>query len=184
MNNLKKTYNKTVIPALQKEFGYKNVFQVPRIRKVVLNVGLGSRIKDKEHVATVKKTLERITGQKSVETKAKKSISNFKIREGMVIGIKVTLRNNRMWDFLERLVKVTLPRVRDFRGISAESFDDNGNYSLGFKEHVAFTEIDQDEVESIHGLELTVTIDTKDKKASKYLLTTLGFPFKQDKVTK
>lgn len=181
MNNFKKSYREKVVPALQKEFGFKNIFEAPKIRKVVLNVGLGSRIKDKEYIETVKKTLERITGQRPVETKARKSISNFKIREGMVIGVKVTLRAEKMWDFLEKLVKVTLPRVRDFRGISPQSFDQKGNYSLGFKEHVAFPEISQDEVESIHGLEVVITIDSKEPKASKFLLSELGFPFKQEK---
>jgi large subunit ribosomal protein L5 len=180
MNNLRKQYNELVIPKLMEEFGYKNRFQVPRLKKTVINVGIGSKLKDKEYLKTVKSDLERISGQKSVETVARKSISNFKVREGMVVGVKVTLRGDRMWDFIEKLVKVTLPRVRDFRGVPRNSFDACGNYSLGFNEHVAFPEIEQDEIEIIHGLELCLTIDSNKKEESFRMLELLGFPFKKE----
>ncbi|MBT4722955.1 50S ribosomal protein L5 [Candidatus Falkowbacteria bacterium] len=180
MNNLYKQYNELVVPKLMEEFGCKNRFQVPQLKKIVINVGVGSRLKDKEYLKTVKNTLERITGQKPVETVARKSISNFKIRDGMVVGVKVTLRGTKMWDFIEKLVKVTLPRVRDFRGVSRDSFDNSGNYSLGFNEHVAFPEIQQDEVESVHGLEVNLTIDSNNKEESFRALELIGFPFKKN----
>jgi len=180
MNNLQKYYKDSVAPAILKEFGYKNVNQVPAIKKVVINVGIGPNLKDKEYLESVKKDIEMICGQKPVETLSKKSISNFKIREGMVVGLKVTLRSHRMWDFLEKLVKVTLPRVRDFRGISDKGFDRNGNYSLGFNEHLAFPEIAADEMDYLHGLELAISIDSPSVEASKSLLNKLGFPFKKE----
>ena len=180
MNNLQKYYKESVVPTMVKEFGYQNIHQAPSIKKVVINVGLGANLKGKEYLDAVKKDIEMICGQKPVETLSKKSISNFKIREGMVIGLKVTLRSHKMWDFLEKLVKVTLPRVRDFRGISDKGFDGNGNYSLGFNEHVAFPEIAADEMDFLHGLELAITIDSSSREASKSLLTKLGFPFKKE----
>lgn len=179
MNNLKKYYKENVIPKLKEDFGYKNVNQVPNIKKLVINVGVGRNLKNKEYLEVVKKSLKRISGQSPVETKAKKSISNFKVREGNVVGMKVTLRDKKMWDFIEKLIKVTLPRVRDFRGISRKSFDAKGNYSLGFTEHIAFPEIEQDELDILHGLEIVLAIDTPSKEASEKLLTYLGFPFKE-----
>lgn len=182
MNNLQKQYKKKAVPALMKKFGYTNVNAAPKIKKVSINVGIGTGLKDQEFLATVKKTLEKISGQKPVETLSKKAISNFKIRIGMVIGVKVTLRGKRMWDFLEKLVKITLPRVRDFRGISPNGFDQVGNYTLGFKENVAFPEINQDAVEKIHGLEVNIAATTKSKEEGRLLLTELGFPFRQEEI--
>jgi large subunit ribosomal protein L5 len=180
MNNLLKQYRVTVAPKLKEELGYKNIMEVPIISKVVLNVGVGKHLKDKEYLKNVQNTLDVVTGQKSVTTKARKSISNFKIRDGMVVGVKVTLRGKKMWDFIEKLVKVTLPRVRDFRGISATAFDREGNYTLGMTEHTAFPEIRQDDVENVHGLEIIVKVDAKKQEDSKKLLTYLGFPFKKE----
>jgi len=180
MNSLNKIYKEQIVPELVKEFELKNVNEAPKLVKVVINVGIGQKLKDKEHLAAVKNTLTRITGQQPVETKARKSISNFKIREGMVVGVKVTMRGKRLWDFVEKLVKVTLPRVRDFRGISGNAFDSKGNYTLGFNEHVSFPEIDQDEVEIVHGMEMVFVVDSKDPEMSKQLLVKLGFPFKKE----
>lgn len=180
MNSFQKQYREKVVPALKEQFGFKNVLAVPNLQKIVLNVGVGAGLKDKEYIATVKNNLTRISGQKPVETIARKSISNFKIREGMVVGVKVTLRGQRMWDFVEKLVKVTLPRVRDFRGIPNTCFDKEGNYSLGFKECIAFPEIKQDEVERLHGLQVIVTTTAKTKDQGRALLTALGFPFKTE----
>jgi len=180
MNNLQKQYKEKVVPVLMEKLNSKNILAVPAIKKVVINVGIGPGLKDQEYLNTVKKTLEKISGQKPVETLSKKSISNFKIRIGMVVGVKVTLRGKRMWDFLEKLTKITLPRVRDFRGISDKGFDKNGNYSLGFKENIAFPEIRQDELEKIHGLEINITSTTKNKEEGKLLLSELGFPFRQE----
>lgn len=180
MNNLKKQYNEEVVPALMEKFGYKNKFAVPNLEKVVLNVGAGKGLKDKEYLVTIKKTLELISGQKPVETIARKSISNFKIREGMVVGAKVTLRGKRMWDFIEKLVKVTCPRIRDFRGLSPKAFDRNGNYSIGFNEYVAFPEIIQDDVERLHGLEVCIKTTADTEERGKALLKELGFPLKKE----
>ena len=165
---------------MKEKFGYKNIHQVPTVEKVVLNVGVGDHLKDNDYFEAVSKTLARISGQKPVLTKAKKSISNFKIREGMVVGVSVTVRKDRMWDFIEKLVKVTLPRVRDFRGITSKSFDKQGNYCLGFKEYLPFPEINLDEVEQLHGLEVVITTTATNKAEGMALLTELGFPFKEN----
>lgn len=180
MNSLKAQYKKEVVPALQERFGYKNQLAVPNIKGIILNVGIGLGLKDKEYIDTVKSTLSRISGQKPIETLSKKSISNFKIRQGMAVGIKVTLRGARMWDFLEKLIKITFPRVRDFRGLNAASFDQKGNYSLGLKECIAFPEIRQDELERVHGLQITISTTTRNIEEGRALLTELGFPFKLD----
>ena len=177
---LKERYTTEVIPALTKEFGFKNPNAVPRILSVTLNVGLGRGLKDAKFQDTAESTLTRITGSKPVKTLARKSIAAFKIRQNMVIGLKVTLRNKRMWDFLEKLVKVSLPRVRDFRGISGKSFDGRGNYSLGFTEHMAFPEIRPDEIEMVHGLQLTVHTNAGADAPARALLAALGFPFKEE----
>lgn len=174
---LYETYKKTVVPALQKELGYKSVMQVPKITKVVLNAGIGRFIKEANYIENVEKTLAKITGQKPVRTKAKKAISNFKIREGQEIGVMVTLRGPIMYNFLEKLVKVTFPRVRDFHGISDKAFDRQGNFTIGFKENVAFPEVKIDELDKLHGLQIIVNTTAKDKTAGKALLTHLGFPF-------
>jgi len=175
--NLHLKYKKEIVPALMKEFGYKSVMQVPKITKVVLNVGYGRFLKEPNFAEMVEKNLTRISGQKAVRTKSKKSISNFKIREGMDIGAVVTLRGPRMYHFLEKLLWITFPRVRDFRGISDKSFDREGNYNFGLKELSAFPEIKQTEVEKTHGLEITVATSAKSKEEGKSLLALLGFPF-------
>lgn len=179
--SLKDTYKKEIIPLLKVKLGYKNKNQVPKLEKVVLNVGLAKGLKDSSFLETVENTLTRITGQKPVKTKAKKSISNFKIREGMDIGMKVTLRDKRMFDFLEKLIKVTLPRVRDFRGLTLKSIDKGGNLNIGIKEHVAFPEIKADEIEKLHGLEIAIVTTAKSKEEGKALFEALGFPFKKVK---
>lgn len=176
-NNLLEHYRKSVVPAMQKEFGLKNPMAVPRLVKVVMNIGLSQSSKDSKLPEVAVKTLNRVTGQKPVLTKAKKSISNFKIRQGMVVGAMVTLRGDRMYDFVERLIRVALPRVRDFRGLQAKSIDSQGNLTIGFKEHLIFPEIRSDEVEAIHGLEVTITTNAHSRERGKKLLELLGFPF-------
>ena len=175
--NLYEKYKKEVVPALQKELGFKNAMQAPKIKKVILNAGIGRFVKEPRYIDNVENTLAKITGQKPMRTKAKKSISNFKIREGMEIGVAVTLRGARMYQFLEKLVSITLPRVRDFRGLSEKSFDKNGNYTIGFKENLAFPEIKAEELEKIHGLQITINTNAKNKAEGKALLTHMGFPF-------
>ena len=176
--SLQNFYKETVAPKLAEDLGLKNALAVPKISKVTLNVGLGQGIKEAKYLETAEATLRRITGQQPVKCKARVSISNFKIRKGMVVGMKVTLRGKRMWDFLDRLVNVTLPRVRDFRGISPDALDERGYYSLGFREHVSFPEISPDEIEVIHGLQVVITTTAKNKEQGRALLTALGFPFK------
>lgn len=175
--NLYNFYKKEVAPALKKEFGYKSLMQAPRITKVVVNVGVGKFLKEPNFIEGVEKNLARITGQKAVRTKTKKAISNFKIREGMEVGLVVTLRGPRMYYFLEKLLNITLPRTRDFRGISDKSFDERGNYSLGFRENMAFPEIKATEVEKNHGLQIVVATTARSKAEGKALLQKLGFPF-------
>jgi len=175
--NLYEKYKKEVVPALQKELGFKNAMQAPKIKKVILNAGIGRFVKEPRYIDNVENTLAKITGQKPMRTKAKKSISNFKIREGMEIGVAVTLRGARMYQFLDKLVSITLPRVRDFRGLSEKSFDKNGNYTIGFKENLAFPEIKAEELEKIHGLQITINTNAKNKAEGKALLTRMGFPF-------
>ena len=175
--NLYEKYKKEVVPALQKELGFKNAMQAPKIKKVILNAGIGRFVKEPRYIDNVENTLAKITGQKPMRTKAKKSISNFKIREGMEIGVAVTLRGARMYQFLDKLVSITLPRVRDFRGLSEKSFDKNGNYTIGFKENLAFPEIKAEELEKIHGLQITINTNAKNKAEGKALLTHMGFPF-------
>jgi len=182
--SLQTFYKENVVPKLKEELKLKNTLAVPKITKVTLNIGLGQGVKEAKYIETSESTLRRITGQQPVKTKARVSISNFKIRKGMVIGTKVTLRGIRMWHFLDKLVNITLPRVRDFRGISAEAFDENGNYSIGFREHMSFPEIRPDEIEVIHGLQVTISTTAKNPEQSKALLTALGFPFKKDEKKK
>ncbi len=177
--SLKETYNTTIVPKLVEEFGYKNVNAVPTIKTVTLNIGLGSGLKDAKFLETAQNTLTRISGQKPVSTKARKSIAGFKIREGNVVGMKVTLRGPRMWSFLEKLITITLPRVRDFRGLSKKAFDGQGNYSMGLKEHTAFPEIRSDEIELIHGLQVTISSSAKTDDEARSLLTHLGLPLKK-----
>lgn len=174
-----KKYKDEVVPALVKDFGYKNVMQAPRISKVVVNVGYGRMAKDAAMVENIYKTLTLITGQKPVHNKAKKSISNFKIREDMNIGCSVTLRGKRMYDFLDKLISMTLPRVKDFQGINPKSFDKHGNYTLGFKENLAFPEITVESLDKVHGLEMTICTTADSDKEAFALLKKLGFPFRE-----
>lgn len=176
---LKERYQKEVVPTLQKELNIKNVHAVPRLTKVIVSVGLSAGNKDPKTLETIERTLTRITGQKPVTTKAKKSIASFKIREGMVVGMMVTLRGQKMWDFLTRLTQVTFPRIRDFRGISDKQIDAKGNISIGFRENLAFPEIRPDEVERVHGLQITVSTTAGTREHGVKLFHTLGFPFTQ-----
>ena len=177
MTTLREQFSTTGIKELQKELGLSNIHEVPTPLKVTVNVGMSKGLKDARYMETVEETLRRITGQKPVMTKARLSIANFKIREGMVIGMKVTLHGKRMWDFLDKVVRVSFPRVRDFRGISKKSFDKNGNYTIGFKENVAFPEIKTGEVDKIHGLQVVINTTAKTEAEGLSLLTHLGFPF-------
>jgi large subunit ribosomal protein L5 len=172
-------YRKEIAPNLAKTLGLKNVNAVPKITKIAINSSFGNGIKDPKLQEAVVSTLTRISGQKPILTKAKKSISAFKIRSGMAIGAMVTLRGKRMYEFLDKLINVALPRIRDFRGVSAKGFDQQGNYALGFKEHLSFPEIRSDEVEKIHGLEVIFATTAKDAKAGQALLEALGFPFRE-----
>jgi large subunit ribosomal protein L5 len=181
ISRLKTKYSKEILPALKKEFAYKNVMQVPKVEKVVLNVGLGEAIQNIKLLEAAQKELGIITGQKAVITKAKKSIATFKLRQGMPIGCKVTLRGNIMYEFLDRFINLALPRVRDFKGVSAKSFDGKGNYSVGIKEQFIFPEIEYDKVESVHGLDITICTTAKTDKESKALLTHMGMPFRKEK---
>ncbi len=175
---LKEKYVKEVIPNMIKEFSYKNVMEVPKVRKVVLNVGLGEAIQNIKLLDAAQKELSSITGQRAVVTKAKKSIAAFKLRKGVPIGCKVTLRGDRMYEFLDRFISLALPRIRDFKGISGKSFDGRGNYSVGLKEQFIFPEIDYDKVDMVHGLDITFCTSAKTDKESKALLRYLGMPFK------
>lgn len=177
---LQETYKTHVVPKMKEQFAYTNVHAIPSITKVTINVGLGKNMKDAKYLEAAEHTLQRISGQQPVKTKARKSISNFKLRQGNVIGMKVTLRGKRMWDFLEKLVAITMPRVRDFRGLPMTGFDGQGNFSLGFREHIAFPEIRSDEVDVIHGLQVTVSTTAKSKEEGFALLKHLGFPFKEE----
>jgi large subunit ribosomal protein L5 len=179
MNRLRQKYNKEVVPAMKEKFGYRNNLAVPKIEKVTLNVGISATKRDEKFTALVEKTLTRISGQKPVFTKAKKSIASFKVREGQVVGAKVTLRRERMYDFLDKLINVALPRVRDFRGLSLKSVDKNGNLTIGFKEHLVFGEISMDEVEMIHGLEIIITTNAKNREKGMELLKLIGIPFQK-----
>ncbi|MFH1111548.1 MAG: 50S ribosomal protein L5 [Patescibacteria group bacterium] len=174
---LKKKYQKEVIPLLMKEFSCSNVMAVPRVQKITLNIGLGKALTEPKLAEVATNTLLRISGQKPTLRHAKKSISNFKIRQGMVIGLQVTLRGRRMYEFLDKLINVSLPRVRDFRGISEKSFDGRGNLNIGFKEHIVFPEIKSDEVESLHGLEVAITTSAKNNQVGRRLFELLGLPF-------
>jgi large subunit ribosomal protein L5 len=173
----KKRYNDVIRPALMKEFGYTNVLQVPRINKIVLNIGAGEGASDGKKVQQAQNDLTAIAGQKAVVTKAKKSIASFKITVGRPIGVKVTLRRDRMYEFLDRLVTMALPRVRDFRGLNAKSFDGRGNFSMGLKEHMVFVEIDYDKTETVWGMDIIVNTTAKTDAEAKALLKAFQFPF-------
>ena len=175
---LKAVYKERVVPAMQKEFTYKNSMQVPRLDRVVLNVGMGEAVQNVKLLESAVLELKQITGQKPVMTKAKKAIAGFKLREGMPIGAKVTLRGTVMHEFLDRLMNIALPRIRDFRGVSPKAFDGNGNYTLGLKEQLTFPEIKYDDVASIHGMDITIVTTAKRNDEAKALLTHLGMPFR------
>jgi large subunit ribosomal protein L5 len=176
---LKKKYRDDIIPKLVKEFGYKNAMEVPRIDKIVLNMGVGEAVNDTKKVASAAADLALIAGQKPVVTRARKAISTFKVRENMPIGAKVTLRQTRMYEFLDRLVTVALPRVRDFRGLDPKSFDGRGNYALGVKEHIIFPEIDYDKAEAMLGMDIVVCTTAKTDAEAQALLAAFNFPFRQ-----
>ena len=175
--NLKKKYQDEVAPALMQKFGYKSTMQIPRLEKIVLNVGCSDARENAKVLDAVVNDLTTITGQKAVITKAKKSVANFKLREGMPIGAKVTLRGNKMWEFLDRLFNVALPRVRDFRGISADAFDGRGNYALGVKEQLIFPEIEYDKIDKIRGMDIVVCTTAKTDEEARELLKQIGAPF-------
>lgn len=180
MNIMKERYQKEISPALMKALGLSNIMQIPRITKVVVNIGLGEAMDNPKALDAAVIDLTTITGQKPVVTKARKSIANFKLREGRAIGTAVTLRGDRMWSFLDRLMNIVLPRVRDFRGVSPNSFDGRGNYTLGLREQIIFPEIEYDKVDKVRGLEITiVTTATTDEQATA-LLALLGMPFRKD----
>jgi large subunit ribosomal protein L5 len=180
MARLKELYHNELVPRLMKEFSYKNRMQVPRLGKILVNMGLGEAIQNIKILDSATNELMVITGQKPVTTKAKKSIANFKLRKGMSIGCMVTLRENRMYEFFDRLVNVSLPRVRDFRGVSGKSFDGRGNYSLGIKEQIIFPEIDYDKIDKIKGLSINIVTTAKTDEEGKALLGLLGMPFIRD----
>ena len=179
MPRLKKHYEEVVRPRLVAEFRYKNRFEVPGIEKIVLNMGVGDAVNDTKKVTLAAADLGLIAGQKAVVTRARKAIATFKVRENMPIGAKVTLRNTRMYEFLDRLVTIALPRVRDFRGLNPKSFDGHGNYALGIKEHIVFPEIDYDKTESILGLDVIVCTTAKSDDEARALLRAFNFPFRQ-----
>ncbi|WP_160569807.1 50S ribosomal protein L5 [Flintibacter muris] len=175
--NLKKLYQDEVAPALMQKFGYKSTMQIPRLEKIVVNVGCSEARENAKVLDAVVNDLTTITGQKAVITKAKKSVANFKLREGMPIGAKVTLRGNKMWEFLDRLFNVALPRVRDFRGISADAFDGRGNYALGVKEQLIFPEIEYDKIDKIRGMDIVVVTTAQTDEEARELLKLVGAPF-------
>ena len=177
MNIMHERYQKEIAPALFKQFSFKNVMQVPRIEKVVVNIGLGEAMDNPKAMEAAVSDLATVTGQKPITTKARKSIANFKLREGRLIGAKVTLRGDRMWAFLDRLLNIALPRVRDFRGVSANAFDGRGNYTLGIKDQLVFPEIEYDKIDKLRGMEVTIVTSAKTDEHARALLQMLGMPF-------
>ena len=180
MNRMKEMYNNEVAPALMQKFQYKSVMQIPRLDKIVVSVGCGDCKDNAKALDAVIKDITAITGQKAVATVAKKSVANFKLREGMHVGVKVTLRHDRMWEFLDRLFNVALPRVRDFRGISADAFDGRGNYSLGIKEQIIFPEIEYDKIEKLRGMNIAICTTANTDEEARELLKLMGAPFMND----
>ena len=178
MARLKEIYTKDVVPALVKQFGYKSAMEVPRIEKIVLNMGVGEAIADKKLLENAAGDMTKISGQKPVITKARKAIAVFKIREGYPIGCMVTLRKERMYDFLDRLISIALPRVRDFRGVSGRSFDGRGNFNMGVKEQIIFPEVEYDKIDALRGMNITITTTAKTDAEAKALLAAFRFPFK------
>lgn len=180
MNRMQERYQNEAVPALQKAFNYRNVMEIPRIEKVVINIGLGEAMDDSKALEAALTDLTTIAGQKPIQTKARKSIANFKLREGRIIGSKVTLRGIRMWSFLDRLVNVALPRVRDFRGVSPNSFDGRGNYTLGLRDQLIFPEIEYDKIDKLRGMEISIVTTAKNDEHSRELLRSLGMPFRKE----
>ncbi len=180
MPRLRKQYDDTIAKAMTEKFGYKNALEVPRLDKIVINMGVGEATQDKKKVEQAASEMELIAGQKPVITKAKKSIAQFKLREGMPIGVKVTLRRERMYEFLDRFVTIALPRVRDFRGLNPKSFDGRGNYACGLKEQIVFPEINYDRIDKVRGMDVIVTTTAKTDDEARELLRLFGFPFPQD----
>ncbi|MBM7334051.1 MAG: 50S ribosomal protein L5 [Alcanivorax sp.] len=178
MSDLKKVYNEEIVPKLKEQFGYDNVMEVPKITKITLNMGVGEAASDRKAIEGALSDMTAIAGQKPLVTKARKSVAGFKIREGWPIGCKVTLRNRRMYEFLERLVSVAIPRVRDFRGLNPKSFDGRGNYSMGLREQIVFPEIDFDKVDKLRGLDITITTTAKTDDEARALLRAFNFPLK------
>lgn len=179
MAKLHEIYKDTVVPELFKQFGYTSVMQVPRIEKITLNMGVGEAVADKKILENAVADLTAISGQKPLVTKARKSVAGFKIREGYPIGAKVTLRGERMWDFLERLISIAIPRIRDFRGVNPKSFDGRGNYSMGVREQIIFPEVDYDKVDAVRGLDITITTTARTDDEGRALLAAFNFPFKK-----
>ena len=179
MSRLKEFYRDTVVEKLTEQFGYKSVMEVPRITKITLNMGVGEALTDKKVLENAVADMEKISGQKVVVTKAKKSIAGFKLREGWPVGCKVTLRSERMYDFLDRLVTISIPRIRDFRGLNPKSFDRQGNYSMGVKEQIIFPEIEYDKIDKLRGMDITITTTAKNAEESLALLSAFKFPFKK-----
>ncbi len=177
MNRMQEKYNNEVVPALRKTFDLKNIMQVPRIQKVVVNIGMGEAMDNPKAMEAAVNDLTIITGQKPVMTKARKSIANFKLREGRLIGTKVTLRGDRMWSFLDRLMTVALPRVRDFRGVSGNAFDGRGNYTLGLRDQLIFPEIEYDKIDKLRGMEVTIVTTAPNDDQARTMLQLLGMPF-------
>lgn len=180
MSNLKERYKKEVIPRMMELYGYKNVMQVPRLEKVVVNIGLGEAISDAKALEAAEKDLTAISGQHPITTRAKKSIAAFRLRAGMTIGLKVTLRGERMYHFFDKLVNVALPRMREFHGVSRNSFDGRGNYTLGLKEQLAFPEVDYDKIDKVRGMEMSIGTTAKTDEEGRHLLELLGMPFARD----
>lgn len=180
-SRLKERYDKDILPALIKEFGYQNVMQAPRLAKIVINIGLGEAIQNNKAIQYAVDDLSAITGQRPVVTKAKRSVASFKLREGMPIGVTVTLRGQRMYDFLDKLVNVALPRLRDFQGVSTDSFDGHGNYTLGLREQLVFPEINYDKIDKVRGMEMTIVTTATTDEEGRRLLTLVGMPFKRSR---
>ena len=177
MTRLKETYLNEIAPAMQKKFGYKNVMQIPKLEKIVINMGVGEAKENAKALETAMKDMEIIAGQKPVSTKAKKSVANFKIREGIAIGCKVTLRGNKMYEFADRLINLALPRVRDFRGVNPNAFDGRGNYALGIKEQLIFPEIEYDKIDKVRGMDVIFVTTAKTDEEGRELLAQFGMPF-------
>ncbi len=178
MARLQEQYKEKIVPALMEKFGYKSVMQVPRIEKITLNMGVGEAVADKKVLQFAMDDMARIAGQKPIVTRARKSVAGFKIREGWPIGCKVTLRRERMYEFLDRLINVAIPRIRDFRGLSAKSFDGRGNYSMGVREQIIFPEVDYDKIDALRGMDITITTTANTDEEAKALLDGFNFPFK------